>query len=534
MKSQLPIDLIFFNAKLYDPVEGFIPQTALAILNGKIYAIGSDQDIQSLKRPKTTVIDAKGHWLLPAFTDAHTHFVGYVRRQSEVNLETCRTLKEALRLIKNKVEQTPVGEWICGGGWNHNLWPDADRPTRHQLDEISEQHFIALDSKDWHSCWVNTPVLKRANIALDRPYSGATQLALHPRTGRFTGVLEENARLIVFDLIPRWNYIRLRENFLKTVQNYYRLGFSAIHSMETLAEYQIFREARDKSELGLRVFWYMPDALLSDAEKFRAQQQPADIWLNLAGVKIFVDGAFGSQTAELLDNYDGLSHAGVETLDEDSLNQIVSQCVDARLPCAVHAIGDRAIRKTLRVLAKNIDASQRHVLRHRIEHAQLIQPDDLALFSKYQIYASVQPLHLAHDIPIIHKYLSTRAHYTYPFASLHKSGTKLIFGSDIPIEDFNPWHAIYSAMERRYRLEPTQASFHSEQRLDLNTCLQAYTVNAAAVVGMDTQYGRVQPGRLADLFLADREIFGIEAESLKNTQSLLTLVDGRIVYNNFF
>ncbi|UCF64748.1 MAG: amidohydrolase, partial [bacterium] len=512
------IDLVIVNARLYDPIEGALPQTALAISNSRIYATGSNREIKAIREPDTNWIDARGYWLLPAFTDSHTHFLGYVRRQSEVSLESCRSLPEALQVLKDKVEKTPPGEWICGGGWNHNQWPDSERPTRHHLDEISEQHFIALDSKDWHTCWVNTPVLKLADISLEKPYPGATQLALHPKTGKFTGILEENARLTVLNLIPKWDYPRLRKVYLQTVQNFHRLGFSGIHSVETLDEYRLYQEARHRNELNLRIFWYMPHDLLPDAEKFVSDQDPDDDYLRIAGVKIFVDGAFGSQTAELLENYDGLSHAGVEALDEESLDRIVTRSIAARLSCAVHAIGDRAIRKTLRIFGRNLNASQQNNLRHRIEHAQLIQPDDLPLFSRYRIYPSVQPLHLAYDIPVIRKYLSKRAQFTYPFASLQKNGAKLIFGSDIPIEDFNPWHAIYTAMERRHRLEPEQEIFYPEEKLDLFTCLQAYTVNAAEAVGMERIYGQIKPGQRADFFLADRDIFEVEAENLKDTR----------------
>ena len=195
--------------------------------------------------------------------------------------------------------------------------------------------------------------------------------------------------------------------------------------------------------------------------------------MQLAGIKIFVDGTFGSQTAELLENYEGLSHSGVEAMDAEMLDQIVKQGVDQKLSCAIHAIGDGAVRKTLQVLAKHQKASQRYGLRHRIEHVQLIQPQDISLFSSNHIWASVQPLHLAGDIPLISKYLGKRARHSYPFGSLRRSGAELIFGSDIPIENYNPWHAIYSAMERRFNLDSRQESFFPEECLDLPTCLKS-------------------------------------------------------------
>jgi len=522
---------IIVNAKLYDPILGILPETAIAISGSKIEYLGDDRAAHSLSQSGVDLIDAKGRLLLPAFTDSHTHFLGFVRRQNEINLENCQSLQEALHLIAKEIGQTEPGKWVTGGGWNYNNWPDGERPTRHHLDNLSTRHFIALDSKDWHSCWVNTAVLNLANISPDKPYPGATQLALHPETGEFTGILEENVRMIVINLIPKWDYARLRKIFLKTVENYHHMGFSAIHSVETNDDFKIYQEAYRLRELGLKIFWYMPHQRLSQADNLINQQDSPDMLLQVAGVKIFVDGTFGSQTAELLENYQGLSHSGVEAMDSETLDQVVKRAVDQKLSCAIHAIGDGAVRKTLQVLAKHHKRSQKFGLRHRIEHAQLIQPQDIPKFFEHHIYASVQPLHLAGDIPIIGKYLGERARLTYPFGSLHRNGVELIFGSDVPIENYNPWHAIYSAMERRYNLDPQQESFVPEERLDLSTCLKAYTVNPAKAVGLGNRFGRIAVGMDADLTLLDRDIFKVSVEDLKETESLMTLVNGEIIYD---
>ena len=258
MFSDPPIDLIIINAILYDPVEGILPERAMAISGSQIVYLGDERGARSHLQSGTQLIDAKGLMLLPAFTDSHTHFLGFVRKQSEVNLEKCLSLQEALHVIEKKLEQTKEGEWITGGGWNYNNWPDIERPTRQHLDKLSTHHFIALDSKDWHSCWVNTPVLKLADISLDKPHPGAVQLALHPETGEFTGILEENARMIVFNLIPKSDYNHLRKDYLKATGKYHCMGFSAIHSVETLADFNIYQEALKQGELGLKTFWYMP------------------------------------------------------------------------------------------------------------------------------------------------------------------------------------------------------------------------------------------------------------------------------------
>ncbi len=529
--NQTYIDLIVYNALLYDPADGLLRETALAVCKDTVCLTGDDESVLSMKQSKTRVIDAGGRFILPAFMDCHTHFIGYVRRQQEVRLEDARSLPEALARIRKKVEETSEGGWITGGGWNHNLWGEGEYPHRKYLDEISERHFIALDSKDWHTCWVNSPVLKKAGYSADKPYPGAGPLAVHPQTGEFTGVLEENARLIVYELMPKLTFGGIRDHFLKITQNFFRYGFSAVHTVETGDEFRIFQEAYREEKLGLRTFWYMPHKHIESVVEIGLQQDLGSDFLKISGVKMFVDGSFGSQTAELLENYDGSDHAGVESMTESELMDRIGKAVAARLSCAIHAIGDKAIRKTLQVLAHFTKQSIDSDLRHRIEHVQLVQPDDLDLFGKSKIYASIQPIHLANDIPVIMDHLKSRAHLTYPFGSLYKKNIPLIFGSDIPIEDFHPWKAIYTAMERKYHFEPGNETFFREQCLDLDTCLKAYTLTAAASVGMEQKLGRIRSGWLADFFVAEMNPFRVTTDELLENKSVLTVVNGKVVWD---
>jgi predicted amidohydrolase YtcJ len=398
------------------------------------------------------------------------------------------------------------------------------------LDDISTRHHIALDSKDWHTTWVNSPVLQLAGISRDKPYANARHLAVHPKTGRFTGLLEENIRLKVYELIPKVTYKAIRKSFQQTVNEFYRLGISAIHSVETLDEYSIYREAKRLGELGLRTFWYFPIQQMSEVNNLIDEHGLGDHFLRIAGTKMFVDGSFGSQTAELLENYQGLNHAGVGVMSEKELNENIRLSVTAGFSSAVHAVGDHAVRKTLRVFGKYADQSKKLGLRHRIEHAQLIHPNDLVLFKKYQVFPSVQPVHLASDISVINRYLGDRAGYSYPYNSLKKAGAELLFGSDAPVENFNPWFAIYEALERKPNLDPMKSSFYSGEKLDLKTCLQAYTYNPMKAVEIGTEFVRIEEGMIADFFLVNKDIFGTDLEELRNVDSKLTVVDGKVVY----
>ena len=524
------VKLIVHNAQIYDTEKSSVVGTALAVVQNHIFAVGDDREIGALRTAQTEVIDAGGRILLPAFTDSHTHFLGLVKKQNEVDLTSCRSLAEALRLVAGKVKETLPGQWVTGGGWNRNQWQPEDFPTRQHLDSVSTEHFIAMNSKDWHTLWVNTPVLQKAGISVDRPYAGARHFAIHPVTGKFTGVLEESIRLKVFDLIPPIRFPNIRESYRHTVREFYRMGFSAIHSMETPDEFTAYQEAFAQKEPGLRVFWYFPFKNLAAARELGIQRGFGSEFLQIAGVKIFVDGALGSQTAELLENYRELGHAGVEVMTKEALNEGVAKAIDANFPCAVHAIGDKAVRKTLQVFAEHFPKSRKMGLHHRIEHAQLVAPEDLGKFAKLKVTASVQPVHLAADIPVMQRYLGERARRAFPFRSLIQHGTNLIFGSDTPMEPYNPWLAIYTAMERRFQLDETEPPFCPEEKLSLADCLKSYTWRSARAVGMEKKLGCVRPGSLADFFVTDKDIFRISPNELKTVHSVLTVIDGKIVY----
>lgn len=526
----LSIDLIVHNGRIYDPSGGFGGHTALAAAGNRIIATGSDREILPAKNHQTRILNAGGRWILPALSDSHTHFLGYVKRKKQVDLSTTRSLREALQIIKEAVQRTPSGGWITGGGWDKNRWGLSDLPTRAALDGISQSHFIALDSKDWHTLWVNSAVLKLTGM--DRPAADPEggHIVRDSRSGQPTGILQEKAREPVFRQIPVPSLADLRVEFQEAMAEFHRLGFGSIHSMEGPDEFRIYQEAYQEGKLQLRISWYLPAALLPQAQALGFHSGFGNNFLQISGIKLFADGALGSQSAYLLENYNGLPHRGIATLDESGLEALVSRAIAARLNCAVHAIGDAANRMVLDVFGKLATLSRRYRLRHRIEHAQLLHPEDIPKFGEFDITASVQPIHLAADIPLIEQYWGKRGRYAYPFRSILEGGGRLIFGSDTPIEDFNPWKAIYTARERRAGVAPRHPSYYPEEKLDMTTALKAYTVNSAWAVGRESRLGRLRPGYLADFFVPDRNIFSEETALLPETRSLLTVMNGQIVH----
>jgi predicted amidohydrolase YtcJ len=521
-----PPQLIIYNCKIYNQSES---QTALAISGDKIPAIGSDTDILPLANSQTKKINGGGKWILPALMDSHTHVVGYAARKLQVDLSDCESLNEALKKIKFQIESSPESDWITGGGWDKNKWNLPEFPHKQMLNEISTKHLIALDSKDWHSLWVNSPVLKKCGInrSISDPNGGHI---IRDESGEPTGTFQETARQLIFDKIPLPPAERLMPALQETFAEFHRFGITAVHSMETFSHFLTYQQLYREGNLGLRIFWYLPGKELLAFEELDTQFKSGNSYLKICGVKLFADGALGSQSAEMLENYQGLDHAGIGVLPGEELYELIGKCISKNLSCAIHAIGDRANRKVLTEFGEHLQESREAGLRHRIEHAQLLHSGDIPLFQKYNVTASVQPIHLAADIPLIEKYWGERGRFAYAFGSLANSGARLIFGSDTPIESFDPWKAIYTALERKYLVNPLADSFHPEERITIDQAIQAYTFNSAWAVGEEMNLGGVEIGKQADLIMIDQDIFSESPEILLDTHILLTIMAGEVVY----
>ncbi|MFQ5584537.1 MAG: amidohydrolase, partial [Calditrichia bacterium] len=417
--TSLHPDYIFYNGRIFNPVSQYLNlQTALAIHAEKIFAVGNDSHILSLASPETRKFDCRGNWILPAFTDAHTHLCLYAARKLQVDLSGCASLNEALAVISEKVAVTPEGSWIRGGGWDKNSWGMENFPDKKYLDEISSRHFIALDSKDWHTLWVNSAVLQLCHISAATVHPGGGKIVKNDRNGEPTGILLENARWIVYDKIPPVAVKQLSNVLIHSFPEFHRLGITAVHSMETPDDYCVYQKLRDEGKLGLRISGYLPEKFLKEAKNLKSNPAYMNPFLKICGIKIFADGTLGSQTADMLDNFTGTNQRGIAVHSEEELHHIVEESVKTGLSCAVHAIGDAANRKVLDVFQEFDEQSRAAGLRHRIEHVQLLHPQDIPRFQQLGVFASMQPIHLAADIPVIKKYWGERGKYAFAFRSL--------------------------------------------------------------------------------------------------------------------
>ena len=525
----MDIDTILYNGTIHTLDPRAPTAEAIAIAGEQIVAVGADSDLSALLGPNGKSIDLDGKTVIPGLVDAHLHFAGYSQRLDQVHIHELPK-EETLARVKERVIQSGPGKWVRGGGWNCNLWPGGAFPTRQELDAIAPDNPVALSSKDGHSVWINTKAMQEAGIdahTADVP-GGAI---FRDASGVPTGILQENALGLVYDAIP---HPTLDENVSvieRGMARAHSLGLTGVHDCEGADALAAFQTLRQQGKLTMRVLMHIPRASVEAAIQVGIHDGLGDSWIRLYGCKIFADGALGSRSAWMIAPYeDDPDSTGIPTIAPEDLTALVRQCNHAGLSVAVHAIGDGANRAVLSAIEQTQDARTAH-LRNRIEHVQLLHPDDIARLAKLGVVASMQPIHATADIDIVELHWGARGASSYAWRSLLDSGTVLAFGSDAPVEDIAPLVGIHAAVtRRRANGYPAPEGWYPEQRLTVHEALSAYTIGAAYASGEENTKGSLVPGKLADLVVLDRDLYQIDPMEILETQVVATMVGGRFVY----
>lgn len=520
------VELVLFNGTIHT-MDHQIPQTsALAIAGNRIVGIGDDSLCDEITA-NGQAIDLQGKTVIPGLIDAHLHFVSYGLGLTAIDLEGTPTLKEALKRIAERVAITKPGDWIRRGRWNCNLWGDGAFPTRYDLDGVAPDYPVMLPSKDGHSVWVNSKAIELAGITPETADPPGGRI-LRDESGEPTGIFQENAIGLIHQIVPPPSIQEQVEACRKAMANAARLGLTGVHNCEGAEEF-VALEKLD-GELTLRVLMHIPSRNLDAAIAVGLQDGFGDSWLRLHGAKAFADGALGSRSAWMLEPYENdPNNIGVLTLTPEETGDLVRRANDAGLSVAIHAIGDAANRMVLDA----IEQKGTHTLRNRIEHVQLLHPDDVSRLAKLNVTASMQPIHATSDIDIADRHWGKRAATGYAWHSLLDVGTVLAFGSDAPVEDISPLRGIHAAVTRcRPDGSPGPDGWYPEQRVTVMQAVYAYTMGAAYAGGEEASKGSLVPGKLADLVIMDKNIFEIDPSEILDTRILGTIVDGKFVYRD--
>jgi hypothetical protein len=487
---------------------------ALAIAGAHI-AGGVGVHESALASPE--VVDLGGRCVLPAFTDSHVHFPTWSIAQREVKLDGCASLEEALARVGEA--RVAPGRWLRGYGWRDGDWNPRTEPTKEALDAVTGETPTIMISKDYHSAWLNSAALAAAGGDLEVE-GGVVE---RDERGEPTGVLREESA---------W---RFRDRYVLTTQDEWveatragiklanARGVGAVHDKDGwLGSPGIFQRLRDERNLSLRVWGSIPHNLVDDAAALSLRSGFGDEFLRIGYLKCFMDGTLGSQTALMLDG------SGVEITSREELEEVIRRGAERGWPVGVHAIGDQANRNALDAFEATRAAWQPQGLRHRIEHAQCLAPEDVPRFAELGISCSVQFSHAPSDRDLADRLWADRLDGTYAFRSLVDSGALVANGSDAPVEELDPLAGIAAGVLRSIDERP---AWRPEQALTVEQALHATCVAPTWLSGDERRRGRLIPGLLADLVVLDRDPFTVEPEELRELQVVATMVDGRWVHN---
>ena len=475
-------------------------------------------------------LDAGGRLVLPGFIDAHAHLLGTGAAMRSVDLKSIESEEAAARRVAVRAARTPSGAWIRGAGWDQHLWPGARFPTRASLDAAAPGHPVVLNHTSGHCVWVNSAALRAAGVtsATQAPFGGAIDA---DDAGEPAGILRDAAARLIHDVVPPYAAGERREMLADAVAHAHRLGVTGVHAMDVgRGELQALRSLHDDGALTLRVRAYLSAPRLDDWITANMRTGDGDDTLRVGGVKFFADGALGSMTAWMLDPYEGTADTGLPLQPPGELEERVRRCLTQGLAPAVHAIGDRANREVLDVFERARGIAPE--LLRRIEHAQLLTPDDLPRLAHLGIIASMQPIHATQDMHKVDRAWGGRGRYAYAFASLLASGARLAFGSDTPVETMDPLAGVHAAVTRCRSDGHPPGGWYPAERIALKDALAAYTSGCAGAARDDAALGRIAPGYAADFVVLSKDLFAMDDPMrILDARVDITVVAGNVAYD---
>jgi len=535
-----PPDTIFVNGDIYTQAAPARAQ-AIAVSAGKVVSVGSNDDVLKLKQKQTQIVDLGGHFVMPGFNDAHAHLASGGFSQLSVDLRSARNLQSMQHLIGLRVNQSAPGEWIQGSGWDHTLWPGQTLPTRQDLDVMTNGHPAIFVRVDGHIAIANTAALVAAGITgkTVSPQGGKIDV---DAKGEPTGILREGAQELALVKVPPPTPQQRRHAAEIALAEAAKWGITSAQDNSAWEDFLVYEDLQREGKLTLRISeWLHFHDPVEVLQQRRAHHPSDDPTLHTAMLKGFMDGSLGSRTAALLAPYaDDPGNSGLPQYDQPTLNKLATERVAAGFQLGFHAIGDRAAQMALDAFAAAASGPQAHAapgaksprdFRFRIEHDQVVAPDQFAQYKKLGVVASVQPSHLLTDMNwAVDRIGPQRARTSYPWKQFLDNGVPLAFGTDYPVEPINPFRGIYAAVTRKN--EAGTKEYYPEQKLTMQQALAAYTTGSAYAQFAESEKGTLAPGMLADFVVLDRDLTKVAPPEILKTKVLRTVVGGKTVYQS--
>ncbi len=537
-----PIDVIVHNANMYTAGVNGTMAEALAIRGNQILRVGSEREVTRLRRPQTTMIDARGAAVLPGFNDAHLHFITGGLSLEQVDLAGAETLDEIQSRIGTWASGHSDAPWVLGHGWYYQPFPGG-LPTRQQLDAIVSDRPAQIISYDGHTSWVNTRALRLARITKRTPNPPQGVIVKDPRTGEPTGVLKEAAMALVGSHVPKSTRADRASALRAAIGEAQRHGITSIQNASGNAEdFELYAEARRDGDLGVRVYsalstsGVLSEPAITELDAV-AKRYPDDPLFKGGAIKIMLDGVIEAHTAAMLAPYaDDDATAGSPTIEPDDFNRFVRLLDAGGWQVMTHAVGDRAVNMALTAYEHAVRSNPlpERGRRHRIEHVETVDASDLPRFGALGVVASMQP-HLGTPSPSqidvwFRNVGPERAALGWPYNSIAAGAGRLAFGSDWPGVPLNPLLGLHTAVTRTTPEGLPEGGWYPGERLALKAAIDAYTSGAAWASFDEKRKGSLAAGMLADLVVLSEDIFEAPPSRLASTRIAVTIFDGRIVY----
>lgn len=537
---------VLFNAKVY--VERGKFAEAVLVENDKIVAVGSNDEIKNNldDKQKIEVIDCKGKTLIPGLNDSHLHFMQFGETRNQAMIDGVTSIDEMIDICKEFASSHPnyVKEGLHAIGWNQDNFTENNRlPDKNDLDKISTDFPIVLERVCGHIVSANSKLLEMLDIENNKNLFKDGDF-LVGEDGKPNGIFTGNGCNIAKRLIPDFSLEERRKILIETMEYAVAHGLTSVQSndvgttfMDGPAAFKLFHDIYDKGEGLIR---YRHQVCFNNVEDFKEYLENGeyvhgvyskDSWLTLGPLKLFKDGSLGARTALMTDGYVGRpDDHGLEWISVEDMDRYCKLAKEKGLQVVTHVIGDEAVKRTIDSYEKAfVDGENK--LRHALIHCQITSSELIDRIAKLNILVFVQPIFLDYDMKIADNLVGSKlASTSYAFGSLARKGAHVAYGTDCPVEDCNPFPNLYMAVTRKDKNGNPREGYYPNECVDVETAIDAYTLESAYGEFMEDVKGRIKPGFLADMVLLDKDIFTVEHDDIKNILPVLTMVGGKVVY----
>ena len=535
-ESKPAADLIIINAKVWT-VDATQPLAqAVAVLQDRIVAVGSNAEINAWHGSRTEVIDARGKLLLPGFNDAHVHFVSGGEQLDNVQLTDVTNLEEFARRIGERARITPKGEWVLGGDWDETKWNPPNMPTKEMIDPLTPDTPVFVSRYDGHMGLANSVALRLAGITAQTPDPPGGRI-VRDTQGNPTGALKDAAQSYIDKVIPPLSHDRRVKIVKRALAHAASVGVTSVqHMVAGYDDVAVYAELLQRGELTTRIYAVPLITGVDDQAKLGIGHAFGGPYLRIGAVKAFADGSLGSGTAYFFEPL--LSQGGNRGLLSDEMHPIslmrdrMMKADAAGLQICTHAIGDEGISTILDLYADVVKAHGEADRRLRIEHAQHMAAKDFDRFAQLHVIASVQPYQAIDDGRFAERYIGhDRASRTYAFRTFLNHGVRLAFGTDWDVAPLNPLLGVYAAVTRATLDGKNPNGWFPEQKLTVAEAVEAYTMGSAYAEFQEKEKGSITPGKLADMVLLSDDIFSTAPEKIRDVRVLKTFVGGKLIFD---